>query len=817
VTRGLDGGIGARVTWYLAAWRAIEPASAAWRLRRFRFGSPDVTPRPRLAIPGAACRQCATASRATGAGFIHADVSARSLLPATIEWQMPPSRRRTGGEKARTMFRNVIGFCVGLLAAGLVGPCPASAQSSHSQLATAAAPPVAKVVPHAFEEFGQRRADPYDWLRNKRDPDVVKYLEAENGYAAGRLARIKPLIEELANEGHQRADLADESPDFVDNGYIYRRRMAVGARFPVIVRRRTQSDPPQVVLDIESLAAGHVQYDLDQYTVSPDGNLVAFAVDLTGGGLYRIFIRDIATGQVRATGITGAASDLEFSADSKHLFYIRAEADTVRSHQLWRHAVGADSSADKLVYEEPDPTFELGLKKSKSGRFILLTVSHQHATEVRYFPADRPDEPLSVMEPRRRDIYYVADHIADRFYIRTNLGAPDFRVVAAPQAAPQAANWTNVVAPTAGHHIARFELFESFLAVAVDHDALRSVRVYRRADLSEIPVPRPASVSVMEMAFANQANRDPSATVLQLRLSALNRPVAFHDFDTRTGELLLVKKSPAWNWFDPDAYEVRRIAAVASDGETVPVTLMYRKGMLKPRGNPTLVTAYGAYGISRIPRFSDTWISLIDRGFVYAIAHVRGGREKGRRWYDQGRVLNKRNSFTDFIAVTEALIAGGLADPKRVFAEGSSAGGMLVGAVANMRPELYAGIVADVPAMDVVTTMADPSLPLSTLEYEEWGNSAIEEQYRYMLSYSPYDNVSAKEYPAMFVIAGLHDSQVGVHEPAKWVARLRATKTDGNEILFVTNMSAGHGGTSGRFGAVDINARVMAWLITLAQ
>jgi oligopeptidase B len=412
---------------------------------------------------------------------------------------------------------------------------------------------------------------------------------------------------------------------------------------------------------------------------------------------------------------------------------------------------------------------------------------------------------------------YFADHVADRFYIRTNLGAPDFSVVTAPEAAPQAANWTTVIPSIPGHHIGRLEVFDSFIAISVDHDAVRSVRVFRRADLSEIPLLRPAGVAVVEMPLYSQANQDPSAMVLQLRLSALNRPLAFHDFDTRSGELVLVKNSQPWRWFDPDGYEVRRSTATAADGESIPVTFMYRKGMLKHGGNPLLITAYGAYGISSVPRFDDSWISLVDRGFVFAIAHVRGGREKGSRWYDQGRMLNKRNSFTDFIAVTEALIAAGIADPKRVFAQGGSAGGMLVGAVANLRPDLYAGIVADVPAMDVVTTMADRSLPLSTLEFEEWGNSAIEEQYRYMLSYSPYDNVSRKAYPPIFVISGLHDSQVGVHEPAKWVARLRATKTDANEILFMTNMTAGHGGASGRFGALEVNARVMAWLLTLAR
>ena len=706
------------------------------------------------------------------------------------------------------MVRKLIGLWACLILSFPAAPLPASAQSVR--------PPVARTVPHVFEAFGHRRADPYAWMRNTRE--LLPYLAAENAYADARLARLRPLIKTLETEGRQRADESDDGPDFTENGYVYQRRTAAGARFPVIARRKAGSDAaPETVLDIESLAAGRQQYDLNGFAVSPDGNLVAFAVDFTGGRLHQIFIRDIATGEVRATGISNADADLAFSADSKHLFYIREEAGTLRANQLWRHRVGTDASADKLLYEEADPIFELHVDTTKSGRFILLTIAHQQTTEIRYLAADRPDDPLTVMEPRRHGVFYVADHVAEKFYIRTNLDAPDFRVAMAPDSAPQAANWATVVPTTPGQHIARLEVFDGFLAVNVDHDAVRSVRVFRRADGHEIPVPRPAGVNVMEMFEDEPANRDPAAAKLQVRLLALNLPSAFYDFDTRTGELLPVRKSRAWDWFDPAAYEVQRIVATVPDGEAIPVTLMYRKGLRKAHGNPTLITAYGAYGFSNTPRFRDTWISLIDRGFVYAVAHVRGGREKGRRWYDQGRVLNKRNSFTDFIAATEALTAQGFADRKRVFAYGASAGGMLIGAVANMRPDLYAGIVADVPTMDILTTMADPSLPLTTLEYEEWGNPAIEAQYRYMLSYSPYDNVSAQAYPPVFVVAGLNDSQVGIHEPAKWVARLRAAKTDRNEILFVTNMSAGHGGTSGRFGAVDIDARVKAWLLTLAQ
>jgi oligopeptidase B len=318
----------------------------------------------------------------------------------------------------------------------------------------------------------------------------------------------------------------------------------------------------------------------------------------------------------------------------------------------------------------------------------------------------------------------------------------------------------------------------------------------------------------MDIDFAQGiSNRDPSATVLQLRFSAPALPMSAYDFDTRTGELSLRKKSWAWAWCDPQAYEVKRIAAKAPDGEAIPVTLIYRKGLLRAGGNPTLVTGYGAYGASTLPSFLNSWLSLVDRGFVYAIAHVRGGREKGRQWYDAGNMLNKRNSFTDFIAATEALVARGFADQKRIFAYGASAGGMLVGAVANLRPDLYAGIVAEVPFVDVVTTMADPNLPLTTLEYEEWGNPAVREQYDAMLSYSPYDNVAAQRYPAMLVTAALHDSQVGYHEPAKWVAKLRATSTDVRELLFVTDMETGHAGTAGRFGSTQERARIMGWII----
>ena len=705
------------------------------------------------------------------------------------------------------------------VAAALVSPLVAEEMNLARAPATIVAPtpPVAKIIPRTFEEHHRLRFDDYDWLRDRGDPDTLAYLKAENAYAAAHVRPLQPLIDEIGRELDERDDGASQSTDFSDGGYLYRRRIAKGARFPAIVRRKPVAGAPeQVVLDIERLAAGHKQYDLSAYVVSPDGNRVAFAVDFTGGRSHRVFVRDIASGEVQDTGINGAASDMVFSADSAWLFYIRVEPGTVRSSALWRHRLGTPSQRDELVYKERDATYELSLSRTKSGRFILFKAAQQQTTEIRYLPADRPLGTFAVIEPRRQGVIYDADHIGSTFYFRTNLNAPDYRLVRAPESAPGTANWVDVIGETRGRLIAEFELFDSFIALVDEHDAVESARVVRLADMHELAVPLP-EIGVAEISFAQgAANRDASA-ILQLRFSGPLHPPAEYDFDVRTGQLSLRRKSRAWRWFDPGRYAAKRINAVAPDGETIPVTLMYRTDQLRTGGNPVLISGYGAYGSSSQPEFPDSWVSLMDRGFVYAQAHVRGGGEKGRLWHDRGRMLQKRNSFTDFIAATEALIAQGIADPRRVFAQGASAGGLLVAAVTNLRPELYAGVVAEVPFVDVVTTMADPTTPLTTLEYDEWGNPAQREHYDYMLSYSPYDNIAAMAYPAMFVTAALHDSQVFYHEPAKWVARIRATKTNSTELLFVTDMAAGHSGLAGRFGSTAENAQILAWLIGQAS
>jgi oligopeptidase B len=679
-------------------------------------------------------------------------------------------------------------------------------------------PPVAPIKPKTFEAHGTRWTDDYYWMRDRDSPDLLSYLKAENDYAAQRLKLLQPLIDELETELYERAEGAQESPAFRDNGYIYQRRTAEGADFPIVVRRRDADAREEIVLDIPRLAQGHKHYDLADYAISDDGKLVAFAVDFSGGRSHRLFIRDIATGHITDTGISGAASDLVFSGDGRHLFYLRVEAKTVRSYQLWRHHVGQPTSLDQLIFEEPNPTLALSVKLSKSRRFILVDIDHEQSSEVRYLPADQPLSSLMLIEPRRAGMTYEVDHIDAYFYIRTNLDAPDFRVMRAPENAPSAMHWINVVAQTPGRYISHIELFESFIALVEEHDAVQTTRVFTLPEMTEIAVPRPADIGVMTLDFAQGAsNRDASSHVLQVRFSGPKHPNVAFEFDTKARTLTARGRSRAWRWFDTQAYELKRVAATAPDGEQIPVTLIYRRNKLRNGGNPTLISGYGAYGLSMKPDFADVWFSLIDRGFVYAIAHARGGLEKGQRWHDGGRLLAKRNSFTDFIAVTDALVAEGVADRRRVFAHGGSAGGLLVATVANMRPELYAGIVAEVPFVDMIATMTDPTVPLTTLEYAEWGDPTNRQQFENMLSYSPYDNVAARTYPPMFVTAGLNDSQVGVHEPAKWVARLRRIKADSNELLFVTNMEAGHSGSAGRFASTSETAQVMAWLLALAS
>jgi oligopeptidase B len=713
-------------------------------------------------------------------------------------------------------------FAFGLVAAGAV---PLASRLPFSS-ANAVEPalriiPIAPVVPKTFKAFGGVRIDNYDWLRNRKDPRVISYLDAENAYANARLEPIKPLVDEIAVELRAREAQEDASVPATYNGYVYQHRFSQGAQYPYIVRHKdTPGAQEEIVLDVGALAAGHpLQYQLGCWTVSPDNNRVAFAVDFTGDREYRIFVRSIATGETVDQGIDDASSDLVFAADSNTLFYVRNEPTTLRSYQVWLHRLGTNPNSDVLIYEESDPTFSISIGQSKSRKLALVNINEERTSEFRYLPIDQPTAELKVVEPRRRGVIYDVDHVGDEFFIRTNLDAPDFRLMSAPQATPTASHWKEIVPEQPGRHLSHFEAFETFVAVDVEDESGTAIRVFNLPDFREIPVPRPAAIGVASSAFGedNEANLDPAATVLRFHFSNPLEPQCVYDFDVATGALALRKQDPASRWCDRHRYVLDQLGATASDGERVPITIVYRKDMRRRLGNPTLIVGYGAYGLSLRATFTQSAFSLIDRGFIYAIAHVRGGHEKGERWYAEGRMLNKRNTSTDFIAVTEALIATGYADSRAIFAQGGSAGGLLMGTIANLRPDLYAGIVAEVPFVDIITTMSDASAPLTTLEYDEWGNPAIEPEYNYMLSYSPYDNVARKGYPAMFVTAGFYDSQVSYAEPAKWVAKLRASKTDSHDLVLKTDMTAGHNGRSGRLGSIEESAEIMAWLIAHAR
>jgi oligopeptidase B len=710
-------------------------------------------------------------------------------------------------------------FTFGLAAAAVPLASRLSFGQAEAVERAAHAAPIAPIVPKRFPAFGGVRIDNYDWLRDRKDPRVVAYLDAENGYANARLERIRPLAEQLAAELKAREAQEDASVPTAYNGYIYERRFSQGAQYPHVVRRKDEHGAQEeIVLNVGELAAGHQQYQLGSWNVSPDNEHVAFSVDFTGAREFRIFVRTIATGETVDQGIENASSDLVFAADSDTLFYVRNEPTTLRAYQVWRHRLGSNPNSDVLIYEESDPTFDISITLSGSRKVILLNVSEERTSEFRYLPANRPMDDLKIIEPRRRGVIYEVDHVGDQFYIRTNLDTPDFRLMRAPQATPMAPYWNEIVPEQPGHHLSHFKAFETFVAVDVENESGTAIRVFSLPELREIPVPRPAAIGVASTSFVddNEANLDPAAKVLRFHFSSPVEPQCVYDFDVTTGALSLRKQDQASRWFDRDRYVLDQLSATAPDGERVPITIVYRNDMHQTGGNPTLIVGYGAYGLSLRPTFTRSVFSLIDRGFVYAIAHVRGGHEKGERWYAEGRMLNKRNTFTDFIAVTETLIAKGYADPRAIFAQGGSAGGLLMGVIANLRPDLYAGIVAEVPFVDVVTTMSDASVPLTTLEYDEWGNPGVKREYDYILSYSPYDNVGQKIYPAMFVTAGFYDSQVSYAEPAKWVAKLRASKIDTHDLLLKTDMAAGHTGRSGRLGSIEQDAEMAAWLIAHA-
>lgn len=672
---------------------------------------------------------------------------------------------------------------------------------SVSVLAASAIPPDAAKQPHVVKApFGAERNDEYYWLRDdKREkPEMLAYLQAENAYVDAAMAPLKPLQEKLYGEIVGRIKQDDASVPFRQRGWWYYTRFETGKDYPIHARRQGSMEAPeQILLNVNELGEGKGYYNVGDWEVSQDNRILAYADDEVGRRQYVIRFKNLDTGEIYPDTITGVSPNLVWADDNKTLFYVENDPETLLTVRVKKHVLGTPAAQDQVVYEEHDDSFYMGIRRSRDDRFICIGVESTVSSEMRCTPAAAPGE-FTVLAPRERDVEYDADHLGGRWVIRTNAGARNFKIVTAPTDATSRAQWTDWLPHDEDVFIEGFELFDGFTAVSERSQGLERIRLIK-ADESQADGNQDY-VKADEPAYSMglDVNSEHDTPWLRYSYTSLTTPATTYEFNTQTGERRLMKRQPVIG-YDASLYTTERVWVEARDGTKVPVSLVYKNGFKKDGTAALLQYGYGSYGASMDPGFSGPVISLLDRGMVYAIAHIRGGQEMGRAWYEDGKLLHKQNTFNDFVDVTAALVKQGYAAPDRVAAMGGSAGGLLMGAVVNLAPEQYRVIVSQVPFVDVVTTMLDPTIPLTTNEYDEWGNPEQRNFYDYMLSYSPYDNLKAHAYPAMFVGTGLWDSQVQYWEPAKYVARLRDVNTGSLPVLFRTNMEAGHGGKSGRF------------------
>ena len=663
--------------------------------------------------------------------------------------------------------------------------------------APARTPPDAEKHPHEVTTpFGATRNDDYYWLRDdKREaPAMLAYLNAENAYTDQVMAPLKPLQDTLYKEIVGRIKQDDASVPARERGYWYYSRYETGKDYPIQARRKGSMDAPEeILLDLNVMAEGKGYFDVGDADVSQDNHLLAWAEDDVGRRQYVIRFKDLRTGEVLPDRIENVSANVVWADDNRTLFYVENDPETLLTVRVKKHVLGTPTRSDVLVYEEEDDSFYMGVGRTRDDRFITIDLHSTVSSESRYAPAADPQQ-FTVLAPRARDVEYDADHFGGRWVIRTNdAGAKNFKIVTAPTDATARSQWTDWVAHDDNVLVEGFELFDGFTAIAERSNALERVRLlFADGRQDYVKADEPA----YSMGLA--ANPEADTPWLRYAYTSLTTPTTTYELNTTTGERRQLKQQPVIG-YDPAQYTTERVWVTARDGAKVPVSLVYRNGFRKDGTGALYQYAYGSYGMSMDPGFNQTVVSLLDRGVVYAIAHIRGGEEMGRAWYEDGKLLKKQNTFNDFVDVTRELVRQGYAAKDRVAASGGSAGGLLMGAVANQAPQDYRVMVAQVPFVDVVTTMLDASIPLTTNEYDEWGNPENRQYYDYMLGYSPYDNVQRQAYPSLFVGTGLWDSQVQYWEPAKWVARLRDDNTGTAPIVFRTNMEAGHGGKSGRF------------------
>ena len=672
-------------------------------------------------------------------------------------------------------------------------------------------PPVAEIIPMELKDHDQTRIDNYFWLKQRENPKVINYLKAENKYTDAMTSHTKKLEKKLFNEIVDRIAKDDESVPYKENGYYYYNRYEKDKEYPIYCRKKgSLQAPEEILLDVNIMASGYNYFHITSLHVSPDNHLLSFGVDTVGRRQYDIQVKDLTNGKIIDQAIKNTTGSAVWANDNQTLFYAIKDA-SLRPYKILNHKLNTPIKKDRTVYTENDSTFDVYVYKSKSDKYIMISCDQTLSTEYRYLAADKPDGEFKIIQPREKNLEYHVEHYKDYFFILTNDRAKNFRLMKTPLNKTQKRYWKEIVAHQDDVFIENMELFKNYLVLQERKDGLTQLHIYRWKDMDDY------YLDFGEPVYSAYISTNPEfdTNILRYGYTSLTTPNSTFDFKMETKEKTLMKEQKVEGHFNKDNYQTERLWATAHDGVKVPISLVYRKDLKKEK-MPLLLYGYGSYGHSISPYFNSARLSLLDRGFIFAIAHIRGGQEMGRQWYEDGKLLKKINTFSDFIDCGKYLVTQKYTSPQSLFAMGGSAGGLLMGAVLNMSPDLFKGVVATVPFVDVVTTMLDESIPLTTSEYDEWGNPNIKKYYDYILSYSPYDNVKSKKYPALLVTTGLHDSQVQYWEPAKWVAKLRNLKTDNHVLLLKINMEAGHSGTTGRFKRQKETAFEYAFLLDQA-
>jgi oligopeptidase B len=677
-------------------------------------------------------------------------------------------------------------------------------------------PPLAKIIPTTLEKFDDVRTDNYFWLNDRENQEVIDYLNKENQYYQEMTAHTKAFQKELFEEMKTRIKEDDQSVPYLYNGYYYITRFEMGSDYPIYSRKKgSLSANEEIMFNCNELAKGHKYFQLGGLSVSSDNQFVAFALDTVGRRIYTVQIKNLITGEIFADTIENTSGDSTWANDNQTLFYTRQDEKTLRSDKVFKHKLNTDAANDILVYFEKDDTYSVEVTKEKSKKYIVISASSTMTTEFRTLLADNPEGEFTIFQKRVRGLEYDIAHFGEHFYVLTNKDeATNFKLMKTPELATAKENWVDIIVHREDVLIEDIDIFRDFLVLTERFNGLNTIRIMPWSGKGEYYLPFESETYT---AYTS-TNVDFDTDILRYGYQSMATPSSIIDFNMKTKEKEIMKEQQVLGGkFDKNNYAEERVWATATDGTKVPISMVYRKELNKDGTNPLLQYAYGSYGYSMDATFSSTRLSLLDRGFIFAIAHIRGGEDLGRQWYEDGKLLKKKNTFTDFIDCSKFLINEKYTSPLHLYAEGGSAGGLLMGAIANRAPELYNGIIAQVPFVDVLTTMLDDTIPLTTGEYDEWGNPNVKKYYDYMKSYSPYDNVTAQEYPTIYISTGLHDSQVQYWEPAKWVAKLRALKTDRNTIYLDTNMDAGHGGASGRFEALKELAKEFTFLLDLEK